>query len=158
MFGYNGGVNAYARVGVETGVVAASPARLIVMLYEGAIAACSLAIKHMRENNYAAKSADLTKAITIIDNGLRSSLDKTSGGEIAQSLDRLYEYMSTRLYSANSKSDIAAVEEVIKLLKDLNEAWVALGEQPAAGQASAGHQNVGNQAVQQQNHLAKAYS
>lgn len=157
MFGYNGGVNAYARVGVETGVVAASPARLIVMLYEGAIAACSLAIKHMRENNYAAKSADLTKAITIIDNGLRSSLDKSSGGEIAESLDRLYEYMSGRLYNANSKSDIAAVEEVIKLLKDLNEAWTALGEQPAGAQASTGNQ-LGNQAAQQQNHLAKAYS
>ncbi|WP_025872919.1 flagellar export chaperone FliS [Methylobacillus glycogenes] len=157
MFGYNGGVNAYARVGVETGVVAASPARLIVMLYDGAIAACSLAIKHMRENNYAAKSADLTKAITIIDNGLRASLDQKSGGEIAQSLDSLYEYMSGRLYNANSKSDIAAVEEVIKLLKDLNEAWTALGEQPAV-QANAANQTQGNQAVQQQNHLAKAYS
>lgn len=158
MFGYNGGVNAYARVGVETGVVAASPARLIVMLYEGAIAACSLAIKHMRENNYAAKSADITKAITIIDNGLRASLDKSAGGDIAQSLDRLYEYMSGRLYNANSKSDIAAVEEVIKLLKDLNEAWTALGDQTAASQDPAGQQTLANQAAQQKNHLAKAYS
>lgn len=152
MFGFNAGVNAYARVGVETGVVAANPTRLIVMLYEGAITACNMAIKHIREQDYANKSATLTKAISIIENGLRASLDKKSGGAIAESLDSLYAYMSGRLYSANSQSDIAAVEEVVKLLNELNEAWAALANQPATAAAA--------QTTQQpsQRYLEKAYS
>ncbi|MGY1489782.1 flagellar export chaperone FliS [Methylobacillus pratensis] len=152
MFGFNAGVNAYAKVGIETGVVAASPTRLIVMLYEGAIAACNLAIKHIREQDYASKSADLTKAISIIENGLRASLDSKAGGEIANSLDSLYAYMSKRLYLANSQSDIAAVEEVVRLLNELNEAWSALaGQSPDAAP---------RQDIQQQNQhqLEKAYS
>ncbi|WP_334107079.1 flagellar export chaperone FliS [Methylobacillus sp.] len=151
MFGFNAGVNAYARVGVETGVVAANPTRLIVMLYEGAIAACNMAIKHIREQNYADKSAALTKAISIIENGLRASLDKQSGAAIAESLDSLYAYMAGRLYNANSQSDIAAVEEVVKLLNELNEAWTALANQPVTAATT--------QATQQpsQRYLEKAY-
>ncbi|MCB5189257.1 flagellar export chaperone FliS [Methylobacillus arboreus] len=154
MFGFNAGVNAYARVGVETGVIAANPSRLIVMLYEGAITACNLAIKHIREQDFASKSADLTKAISIIENGLRASLDKKGGGEIAESLDSLYIYMGKRLYFANSKSDIGAVEEVVKLLNELNEAWTSLASQPPVAQ-DARPTN-----IQQQNHpnLEKAYS
>lgn len=152
MFGFNAGVNAYARVGVETGVAAASPARLIVMLYEGAITAGHLAIKHIREQDYEGKSADLTKAISIIDNGLRASLDKKAGGEIASSLDSLYVYMINRLYSANQHNDIAAVEEVIRLLNELNEAWSELAGQPQLVSAA-------NNAVQHNQYsLEKAYS
>lgn len=152
MFGFNAGVNAYARVGVETGVVAANPTRLIVMLYEGAITACNMAIKHIREQDYAGKSAALTKAISIIENGLRASLDKKSGGTIAESLDSLYAYMSRRLYSANSQSDIAAVEEVVKLLNELNEAWAALANQPETASARQESQQPS------QPYLEKAYS
>ena len=152
MFGFNAGVNAYARVGVETGVVAASPTRLVVMLYEGAVTACNLAIKHIREQDYASKSADLTKAISIIENGLRASLDKKAGGEIANSLDSLYAYMGNRLYIANSQSDIAVVEEVLRLLNELNEAWSELASQPPSANP------VQNTSPQNQHGLEKAYS
>ena len=132
------GVGAYAKVGLETGVAAASPHKLIIMLYDGAMVALLSAINNMKSANVAAKGAAISKAITIIDNGLRASLDKAAGGEIANNLDALYDYMSRRLLEGNIKNDIAAVEEVHGLMSDLREAWVAIGdknEQPVPAAA-----------------------
>lgn len=130
MFGINSrGVNEYARISVETGVAAANPHRLIVMLYEGAIAACNSSLLHMRSQAFAQKGAALSKAIMIIESGLRISLDKKAGGEIAESLDALYAYMSNRLYIANLKNDEEPVLEVIKLMGDLKSAWEAIPAQ-----------------------------
>jgi len=78
MFGLNQkGVNGYAKVGVETGVLAASPVKLIVMLYDGAISACHSAVASMQRMDIEQKGAMLSKAIMIIESGLRLSLDKS---------------------------------------------------------------------------------
>jgi flagellar protein FliS len=130
------GVNAYANVGLETSVAAASPHKLIVMLYDGALVALRSAALHMKAGSIAAKGAAISKAINIIDNGLRAALDKNAGGEIAENLDALYDYMSRRLLTANLKNEVAHVEEVQRLLAELREAWVAIGDQ-AAQPASA---------------------
>ena len=134
MFGSNQyGANVYAKISLETGVLAASPNKLILMLYEGAIAACQSAIEHMQRRDIPNKGAMLTKAILIIESGLRISLDKNAGGEIAASLDGLYGYMSLRLTQANIRNQPALVEEVITLLTDLKAAWEAIGKpQPAS--------------------------
>lgn len=129
------GVGAYATVGLETGVAAASPHKLVVMLYDGVIVALLSAINGIKSANVAAKGAALSKAITIIDNGLRASLDKKAGGEIAANLDSLYDYMGRRLLEANIRSDAAIVEEIHGLMSDLREAWVQIGEQQEAGEA-----------------------
>jgi flagellar protein FliS len=129
------GVNAYANVGLETGIASASPHKLIVMLYDGALVALLSAKANIAANNIAAKGSAISKAITIIDNGLRASLDKEAGGEIAANLDALYDYMSRRLLHANLKNDVPAIDEVHGLLADLREAWVAIGEK--VGQAAA---------------------
>jgi flagellar secretion chaperone FliS len=125
------GVNAYAKVGVETGVSSASPHQLIVMLFDGAMKALGAAIVNMKANNIAAKGEAISKAILIIDSGLRASLDKKAGGEIAEGLDSLYEYMGARLLQANLKNDVTILEEVQKLLGDLRSAWTAIGNSPA---------------------------
>ena len=78
--------NAYANVGLETGVAAASPHQLIVMLYEGAELAVRMAIRHMNEGDLARKSAAITKASSIILDGLRAALDPQQGGDIALQL------------------------------------------------------------------------
>ena len=78
------GINAYARVGLETGVIAASPHRLILMLFEGARVALSSALVHMRIGETVAKGESLSKAISIISSGLQASLDVNAGGELAQ--------------------------------------------------------------------------
>jgi flagellar protein FliS len=147
MFGSTqSGASAYAKVGMETGVAAANPHKLIVMLFDGAQTAIANAILHMRAGNIAAKGQAISKAIMIIDNGLRASLDKSAGGEIAANLDALYEYMSKRLLVANLDNQPEMLAEVRNLLIDIRSAWVAIdpeaspaapAAQPAAGAAGA---------------------
>lgn len=130
MFGSTtSGASAYAKVGMETGVIAASPHHLIVMLFEGAIIAVKTAEQEMKAGNIAAKGQAITKAISIVDRGLRASLDKKIGGEIATNLDSLYAYMSNLLLMANLKNEPAKLEEVLKLLIDLKDAWNAIDNQ-----------------------------
>ena len=131
MFGSNNGARAYAKVGVETGVAAASPHKLVLMLFEGAMVAVAASIHHMQANDVAAKGQSISKAISIINDGLRASLDKRVGGEIALNLDALYEYMSDRLVTANLKNQIVILEEIYQLLKGLRDAWESIAPPPA---------------------------
>lgn len=132
MFGAKqSGVNAYAKVGIETGVSSASPHKLIVMLFDGALVALNTALNGMRSGNIAEKGKSISKAIMIIDSGLRAALDKKAGGEIAEGLDALYEYMSGRLLTANINNDPAILEEVQRLLIELRDAWNAIADTPA---------------------------
>jgi flagellar protein FliS len=119
----------YANLGLETGVVAASPHRLIVMLYEGAELAVRMAIKHMNEGDISKKSAAISKASTIILEGLHAALDSKQGGEIALQLDSLYAYMNQRLMLAHIKNQVAPLEEVLGLLRELHGAWEQIGAQ-----------------------------
>jgi len=138
MFGsMQNGVNAYAKVGIETGVTSASPHKLIVMLFDGAQISLVNALQHMKAGNIAAKGQAISKAISIIDSGLRASLDKAVGGEVAANLDRLYEYMSNRLLIANLNNEPHIIEEVQGLLQDIKSAWVAIDSQSAATAAPA---------------------
>ncbi len=121
------GANAYARVGVQTGVMGASPHRLIVMLYQGARQAIAQARMFLQQNNIGARGTAIGKAISIIEQGLQPALNKDAGGEIAHRLDALYSYMSRRLLEANLKQDEAMLVEVDNLLATLEEAWVGIG-------------------------------
>lgn len=118
----------YAKVGLETGVVAASPHKLILMLFDGALLSIRMATKHMSEGNIAAKSEAISKAITIISGGLKASLDVKKGGEIAARLDALYDYMCQRLFTANIRNQPELLEEVYQLLSELQEAWKQIGK------------------------------
>ena len=122
------GASAYAKVGVETGVVAASPHKLISMLFEGAIVAIRAAGQQMQAGDIEGKGKSISKAIDIIDNGLKASLDVKAGGEIAANLQSLYQYMSSRLLEANLKNAPELLDEVRNLLADLSSAWEAIGK------------------------------
>ena len=126
------GVNAYAKVGLETSVISASPHKLIVLLYDGAVAALKTAANHMAAGRIAEKGEAIGKALDIINNGLRASLDKKGGGEIAANLDALYVYMAQRLLTASVQNKTAMLEEVQTLLVDLRDAWTQIGEKPAS--------------------------
>ncbi len=119
-------LNIYKNVGLESGVTAASPHQLILMLYQGALLAIASAKKHMVAENIAAKGASITKAIQIIDEGLKACLDLKQSGEIGRNLYDLYDYMNQRLLIANLKNDIAMLDEVSGLLNELKGAWESI--------------------------------
>lgn len=124
----------YANIGLETGVIAASPHKLISMLFDGALVAINMAEKHINEGNMLAKGADITKAMGIISEGLRGSLRFDVGGDISQNLDALYDYMYRRLFSAHVQNDAASLKEVHDLLSGLKSAWDEI-EPQTRGQA-----------------------
>lgn len=128
MFGFQKGVNAYAKVGVETGVIAANPHKLIAMLYEGAVKAIDQATKHMEAGDIEKKGESISKAVQIIMIGLSGSLNRKAGGDLAENLHNLYDYMSRRLFEANVKNDTAILAEVRGLLMDIKGAWDEIGD------------------------------
>ena len=125
------GANAYARVGVETGVMGASPHRLIVMLYQGARQAIAQARMHIQQGNVPARGEAIGKAIQIVESGLQQSLNLEVGGEIAGRLNALYSYVTRRLLEANIQQSEAMLVEVDGLLATLEEAWIGIAPEIA---------------------------
>lgn len=122
---------AYSQVGLETGVMSASPHKLISMLLEGAMSSISAARKQMVAGEIEAKSNSIAKAMNIIGEGLKASLDLRKGGEIAIHLHSLYSYMSGRLFLANLRNQPELLDEVTALLGQIDEAWSQIS--PAKG-------------------------
>ncbi|MFC5429085.1 flagellar export chaperone FliS [Paraburkholderia denitrificans] len=121
------GANAYAHVGVTTGVMGASPHKLIAMLYEGARKAVAQARMHLQMGNVAGRGEAIGKAIQIVESGLQQALNMEAGGEIAQRLNALYDYIARRLLEANIKQSEPMLVEVDGLLATLEEAWLGIG-------------------------------
>jgi flagellar protein FliS len=126
-------MNAYRSMGVESIIESASPKRLVQMLFEGARTAIASAALHLQRREVAAKCEAISKAIAIIDGGLKASLDLNGGGELAKNLSDLYAYMTQRLLHANLKNDPEALAEVAKLLEQLGSAWEAMDNNAVAG-------------------------
>jgi flagellar protein FliS len=126
----------YAQVSTDIAATA-DPHRLILMLFEGARAAISMARLHMERKEIPEKGAAISKAIDIINNGLLVSLDTESGGELAERLAALYEYISQRLLWANLKNNLAALDEANQLLGELQSAWIMIAPTPDPQAAAA---------------------
>jgi len=112
----------YKQVSVQSGIMDASPHRLIQMLMEGALERIAQAKGYMMNRNIAAKGEYIGKAIDIIG-GLQSSLNKDAGGELADNLGRLYDYMTRRLVDANLKNDPKILDEVANLMTEVKLGW-----------------------------------
>ena len=123
-------LDAYTRVEVDVSVATASPHSLILLLFDGAIKAIVKAKFHMEKKEISAKGVAISKAIAIVDEGLKLSLDVKAGGELAENLSALYDYMCHRLLHANLQNDIGALDEVGRLLLELRGAWAAIENTP----------------------------
>lgn len=124
-------VNAYAEVGLSAKVNSASPHELILLLFEGAASAITVAKLHIEQGEIAKKGRLISQAIDIISNGLKASLNLEAGGQLAEQLAALYDYMVRRLLTANLENSTVALEEVHRLLSEIHSAWVEIG--PKAG-------------------------
>ena len=129
-----GGASAYTKISVETSVASADPHTLILLLFGGAEAAIRLAKFKMQEKDIAAKGQAISQAIQIVSDGLGASLDVEAGGEMAERLAALYDYIAARLLWANLKNDVAALDECLNLLGEIHSAWaeIAPSKQAAA--------------------------
>lgn len=127
---------AYSMIGVETGVAAASPHSLILMLYDGATQAIAEARRHLDAGAIPEKGRAVSRAIAIIDEGLKGCLDASAGGDIAAQLRELYDYMCRRLLLASLKGDRAGFDEVARLLDELRGAWATIAGMPASTSAA----------------------
>jgi flagellar protein FliS len=124
---YSAGAGAYGKVAAETGAMSASPHKLISMLFEGAKTAITMARHHMARGEIQAKGNAISKAINIVENGLKASLDAEAGGPtgaaLVADLSGLYDYISQRLLYANLRNDPTLLDEAERLLANLSSAW-----------------------------------
>jgi len=127
-----GGAGQYTAVGTQTGITEASPHRLIQMLLDGALDKIARAKGAMQRNQIQEKGSNITSAGSIVL-GLRSSLDMDAGGDLAASLDNLYEYMFRRLMDAHVNNVMAALDEVASLLREIKQGWDAIPQETISG-------------------------
>ncbi|WP_312182537.1 flagellar export chaperone FliS [Pantoea sp. CTOTU46764] len=117
------GTQAYAKIGVESSVMSANQQQLVTLLFDGAISALVRARLFMQDNNIQGKGNSISKAINIIEGGLKQGLDEQSGDDLTDNLLGLYSYMVRRLVQANLRNDVEALEEVEGLLRNISDAW-----------------------------------
>lgn len=117
----------YQTVNTQAQASDASPHRLIQMLMEGGLTRLAQARGAMERQNYPLKGELIGKAIAIVG-GLRNGLDMAQGGELAQNLDNLYEYMIRRLSDANLTNTLEPLDEVATLLRDVKSGWDAIAQ------------------------------
>jgi flagellar protein FliS len=112
----------YTQTNMQTGIEGATPHRLVQMLYEGALDIIAQAKGAMIRKDYMTKGKRVNHAITIIS-GLRGGLDLEKGGEVADNLNSLYDFMVRRLFEASAKNDVAILDEVAELVREVKAGW-----------------------------------
>jgi flagellar secretion chaperone FliS len=118
----------YRGIGNQGAAIDATPHQLILMLIDGAVEKTLKAKGKMMHGEMAEKGSLISGSIAIVDT-LRVSLDHEAGGELADNLARLYDYMIRRLLEANMKNQPELLDEVISLLKEVREAWTAIPQE-----------------------------
>lgn len=120
---------------LETTIQTASPAQLLIMLYDGAIRFCRQGIEGIKSHQYADANTNLLKAQNIVSEFI-ITLDRTS--PMSEQLLNLYEYFNSRLVEANLKKSVEPVQEVLDYLIELKETWIQAAKQSnqQAGQSN----------------------
>ena len=121
----NQGLKAYLDVDNQGGVTDATPQQAIGLLFAAVLDRLAQAKGHMERDEVALKSEQIGKALNIVE-GLQLSLDLEKGGEIANNLNDLYDYMARTLLRANLENNLTLLDEVVDLVKQVKDGWDAL--------------------------------
>ena len=127
---YHNPMNQYRTVDAYGAAAAGDRVQLIARLMQGALDRIATARGHMQRGEVAAKCEALSKATRMID-GLRSCLDHEKGGELANRLAALYDYMTRRLTEANLRNEPRYLDEVADLLDEIRSGWEQMMASPA---------------------------
>lgn len=121
----NRAASAYNRVAVSTSVQSADPHELINLLFNGLIDTLNAAKGAMERQDISAKGKAISKAVRLLDEGLKSALSP-EGGQLTVNLTNLYDYCIRRLTLANSRNDVEGIDEVRNLIEPVAESWRAI--------------------------------
>ncbi|MDD5029636.1 MAG: flagellar export chaperone FliS [Rhodoferax sp.] len=124
---------AYQRVDIETAVSQADPHKLVELLFDRLLQVVGSARVAMKQGQIAAKGENISKAVRILDEGLKPALNLENGGDIAANLNGLYSYCVLRLSQANLRNDDAALAEVVRVIEPIAQGWKQMGEQAGVG-------------------------
>jgi flagellar protein FliS len=102
-----------------------SPLELVVMLYDGGVRFLGEARDAHERNDMVGRAVGVSRALAVVGE-LRSTLNLDEGGEMALDLDRLYDYMMSRLLDVTTKRDTSGLEEVQRLMMTVREGWIQL--------------------------------
>lgn len=111
--------NPYAQYN-NSKILTATPAELTLMLYEGAIKFCNIAIMGIEQGDIQKTHDNIVKVQKIIDE-FRATLDMKY--PVAQDFDRIYVYLLKRLIDANMKKDKEIMEEILSHLREMRNTW-----------------------------------
>jgi len=118
----------------QTQIQSRTPLELVVMLYDGALRHAATAREAIERNDIAARRDAVAKVLAIVGE-LQNTLDMERGGEVAESLDRLYAYVTERFMTASFQRDPAVVQQAITVLETLRDGWATIAT--PGGQAAA---------------------
>ena len=127
----NRAAQAYRRVETES----RSPLEIVVMLYDGALRFLVEAREAHARGDRRARAHAVSRTLAIVAE-LQNTLDLEQGGQVAEQLDNLYIYLTSRLLDVTLKQDVAAIDEVHKLLTPIRDAWGQIAS-PAAAPVAA---------------------
>jgi flagellar protein FliS len=122
------GINAYRKGNLKQDIANADPHKLTLMLLQGALDRIAYAKGAMERKELVAKADFISKANAIIMH-LRDTLDLEVGGEVAENMFALYNYMIERLNDAHFNNDLNMLDEVSSLLTPIRDAWVQIPEE-----------------------------
>lgn len=120
--------SAYKRVSLET----SDPYQLVGMLFDGLLQSVGEARAALKRGDVATKCAQVSRAVRLIEEGLKPGLDLNQGGDLAANLNGLYGYCVLRLTHANLRNDDAALSEVVRVIEPLAQGWKEMNGKLAA--------------------------
>jgi flagellar secretion chaperone FliS len=122
---YQEAYGSYHATSLDAQTSRASPVELVLLLTDGLLDELARARAHIAAKRYEQRAASINKCVDII-NGLSSSLDFDSGGQVVANLANLYEFCVNHLHQAGVSQDPAMIDEVVKIMTTIRAGWAGV--------------------------------